>query len=237
MMWVTGVNSYFSSLLSLWLAVPAKSSVFNSSVVNSLARAVIIVFIYVLCFGCAALLPFFAARTNGTEDRRKTLFTWVWIAPGLLFFTFVFLRFVNSGYLLILTPPICAWMGLWAAQWCTHPGIRKAWKALAVAGCAAANTAIFIWAPLYCSYTEVRRFEKELGEIIAALPVIAPAADTMIVGLDSHFLGYRHAGYYLPGYLTVEFPEVQLTSGKIFTMLDQDTGVKRTLATGSFRTS
>ena len=114
---VTGANGYFSSLLSLWLTVPAKESIFNSSILNSLARAVVIVGVYFLCFGSAALLPFRAAPMNRDEDWRKTRFTWVWIAPGLLFFTFVFLRFVNSGYLLIFIPPICAWMGLWGSEW------------------------------------------------------------------------------------------------------------------------
>jgi hypothetical protein len=30
--------------------------------------------------------------------------------PGLLFFTFIYLNFVNSGYLLVLTPPLFAWV-------------------------------------------------------------------------------------------------------------------------------
>ena len=46
----------------------------------------------------------------------------------------------------------------------------------------------------------------------------------MIVGFDSHFLGYRHAGYYLPDYLTVEFPEVKLAAGKrVFAMQYRNT--------------
>jgi hypothetical protein len=35
----------------------------------------------------------------------------------------------------------------------------------------------------------------------------------MIAGFDSHFLGYRHAGYYLPDYVVVQYPEVKLSSG------------------------
>ena len=60
--------------------------------------------------------------------------------------------------------------------------------------------------------------------------------DTMIVGLDSHFLGYRHiASYYLPGYLTVpQFPEVKLSgvpaSVKVFAMRNQDTGLMTTIS-------
>ncbi len=79
--------------------------VFNSSVLNSIARAGVIVGIYFLCFGCAAILPLRRTRADSSVDRRKTIFTWVWIAPGLLFFTFIYLKFVNSGYLLALACP------------------------------------------------------------------------------------------------------------------------------------
>jgi hypothetical protein len=82
---------------------------------------------------------------------------------------------------------------------------------------------------VYCSYGAVRRFEAELRNILEVLPQIASPREALIVGFDSHFLGYRHAGYYLPEYLTVQFPEVQLASGpRVFAMQDRDTR----LATG-----
>ena len=125
-------------------------------------------------------------------------------------------------------------MGLWASDWYLSLGLSGARKILLTAGCAAVNTAIFIAAPVYCSYGEVRRFEAALGQIIRAVPQVAPSADTLIVGFDSHFLGYRHAGYYLPGYLTIQFPEVQLTSGKrIFAMEHRNTRLERGLDTTS----
>jgi hypothetical protein len=77
---------------------------------------------------------------------------------------------------------------------------------------------------VYCSYKELRRFETELENITKVLPQIASPQDTLIVGFDSHFLGYRHAGYYLPDYLTVQFPEVQLKSGtRVFAMQYRNT--------------
>ena len=227
---ISGGKAYLSSLVSLWLAVPSRAMVFNSSAVNSLARAVAILGIYFLCFGCAAILPVQAYRGHSSVDRQKVAFTRVWIAPGLLFFTFVYLKFVNSGYLLALSPPICVWMGLWASIWYANLPWRKTFRVLAVAGCAAANTLIFITAPVYCSYGAVRRFERELENVILTLPRIASPRDTMIVGFDSHFLGYRHAAYYLPGYFTVQFPEVQLTSGKrVFAMEKRNTWLESRL--------
>jgi hypothetical protein len=192
--------------------------------VNSLVRAMVVLGIYFLCFGCAAILPFGARRDTGFAGRRKARFTWIWITPGLLLFTLIYLKFVNSGYLLALAPPVCVWMGLWASTWYANVRLRDALKIAIVGGCAAANTAVFIWAPFYCSYAGVRQFEKELGNIITTLPRIASSRDTMIVGFDSHFLGYRHAGYYLPDYVTVEFPEVPFHSGTgVFVMQHQDT--------------
>jgi hypothetical protein len=210
--------------VSLWLAVPSRGTVFNSSVWNSLARATAILGIYFLCFGCAALLPLRARSGDSSIDRRQTVLWLVWIGPGLLFFTFVYLKFVNSGYLLALAPPACAWMGRWASTWYATLHWSRALKLVALGGCAAANTLIFVCAPVYCSYGAVRRFEAELRNIIEVLPQIASSRETLIVGFDSHFLGYRHAGYYLPDYLTVQFPEVRLTSGtRVFAMQDRDT--------------
>ena len=39
-------------------------------------------------------------------------------------FSFVFLKFVNSGYLLILSPPLFAWLGGWMEDWYTQPGAK-----------------------------------------------------------------------------------------------------------------
>jgi hypothetical protein len=141
-----------------------------------------------------------------------------------LFFTFIYLKFVNSGYLLALAPPACAWVGLWASTWYAKLHWSRALKLVAIGGCAAVNTMVFVCAPVYCSYGEVRRFEAELRNIIEVLPQIASPRETLIVGFDSHFLGYRHAGYYLPDYLTVQFPEVQVASGtRVFAMQHRDT--------------
>jgi hypothetical protein len=236
---IGGGAAYTSALISLWLTVPSRGTVFNSSAVTSLARAGVVSGIYLLCFGCAAILPFVSFRRDSgirTEtDRRRILFTWFWMAPGLLFFVFVYLKFVNSGYLLLLTPPVCVWMGLWASSWYATYRLARSVKIVLISGCAAANTMIFIFAPVYCSYGHVRRFESELGRIVSALPQVV-SRDALIVGFDSHFLGYRHAGYYLPAYLTLQFPEVRTASGSgVFTMQNRDTRVLARLPDTSAR--
>jgi 4-amino-4-deoxy-L-arabinose transferase-like glycosyltransferase len=183
-----GLSAYISSLLSLWRLVPSKQTVFNSPVWNSIARFCSMAGIYVLCFGCAALLPARVLRRSHAADRRKKVFTWIWTAPGLVFFTFVYLKFVNSGYLLVLSPPVCAWLGLWASRWYADLRLGQALKRALIGSCAAANVAMFLGAPVYCSYREVRKFEAELENVLRVLPQIASSRETMIVGFDSHFL-------------------------------------------------
>ncbi|MCU1337819.1 MAG: hypothetical protein JWO19_3400 [Bryobacterales bacterium] len=230
-----GMITYASSLWSLWRLVPSRQTIFTSSVWTSVARLCLILGIYALCFGCAALLVLRATTANSQLDGIKT-FTWIWLSPGLLFFTFVFLKFVNSGYLLVLLPPACLWLGFWAADWYRQsplPSIAR----IALPGAAAAiNFAIFFRAPLYFSYEEVRRSQQELTATVASVRQIARPRETLIVGFDSHFLGYRHAGYYLPEYMTMQFPEVPLASSTgVFVMQNQDTRLVSRVSVSSFR--
>ena len=225
MIWASGgFAAYFGALLSLWRMVPAKDTVFNSSPATSIARAFTIVFIYLLCFGAASIASLGAFGRGAPADPRKKIFTLVWMAPALCFFTFIFLKFVNSGYLLLLSAPGCVWLGFWAAGWYERSAWRKSFKLAAIGSCAAINVLIFLASPFYCSYRSVRQFEGELEAVRTALPQLGPADDLLIVGFDSHFLGYRHAGYYLPGYSTLEYPEVNLGKGsRIFAMRNRDT--------------
>ena len=230
-----GLDGYFGPLISLWRMVPSTATVFNSSPANSIARICTIGCIFGLCFGAAAILLFRRSSGSSAANRRKAVFTWIWIGPALLFFSFVFLKFVNSGYLLLLLPPICAWLGFRASEAYTGVTWPQPLK-IAIAGLGIAlNVLIFLCAPVYCSYREVRRFEKELDGIRSALPQIASSKDTVIIGFDSHFLGYRHAGYYLPDYLTAQFPEVRLTEGtRVFTMQHRDTRLASALPVNSY---
>jgi hypothetical protein len=230
-----GFKAYFEALLSLWRMVPSKQTVFNSSPATSIARAFAIIFIYFLCFGAASLAALHALAGKAEVDPRKKNFTIVWIAPALCFFTFGYLKFVNSGYLLLLFAPACVWLGLWASEWYESGAWRRSLKLAVIGACAVANILIFLASPLYCSYRQVRRFEVELERIRTALPQLASPRDTLIVGVDSHFNGFRHAGYYLPDYLTVEYPEVKLKEGpRVFAMHERDTQLLTELPVGSY---
>jgi hypothetical protein len=230
-----GFEAYFGALLSLWRMVPSKGTVFNSSPATSVARAFTIGFIYLLCFGAGSLAPLGALICRVQVDPRKKTFTAVWIAPGLCFFTFGYLKFVNSGYLLLLVVPACMWLGLWVSEWYEACGWERFWKIAALGACAALNVFLFLASPFYCSYRQVRRFEAELEGVRMALPQVASARDTMILSFDSHFEGFRHAGYYFPDYLTVEYPAAKLKEGpRIFAMRQRDTRLLTELPVDSF---
>jgi hypothetical protein len=219
-----GLPAYFGALASLWRMVPSQSTVFNSSPANSIARAFTIFFIYLLTFGVASLAPFGALASPAPADPRKKTFTLVWIGPALCFFTFGYLKFVNSGYLLLLCAPACMWLGLWASEWYKTSALRRSLKLTAIGVGVAVNVLIFIASPFYCSYRQVRRFEAELESVTTALPQVGSSRDTLILSFDSHFNGFRHAGYYLPDYRTMEYPEAHLKEGpRIFSMYERDT--------------
>lgn len=238
-----GFHAYFGALLTLWLAVPSKHTVLNSPVASSIARAATIVFIYILGFGAASLAPLTllldrnGASDPGGIDPEKKAFTLVWLLPALCFFTFVFLKFVNSGYLLLLVPPASLWMGRWIAEWYRQGTPRgKQFKLAVLSAAAAINVAIFLASPLYCSWRSIHRFEHQVRNLQRALPQVAPESQTLIVAFDSHFFGFRHAGYYFPGYLTAEYPEVQTTAGpRAFIMHDRNTRFVSSLPIGSCR--
>jgi hypothetical protein len=230
-----GYQTYFGALFSLWRMVPSRDTVFNSNPATSIARALTIAFILLLCFGTALSAALWRWHADVPSEPQKKKFTLAWIGPALCFFTFIFLKFVNSGYLLVISAPLSIWLGAWAADWYAKTAWARPWKLAIVSTGIAVNCAIFLASPLYCSYRLVRRHEAEIRGVRSALSRVASPEDTLIVGFDSHFLGYRDAGYYLPGYLSVEYPAVKLLEGtRVFAMEHQQTRLLTALPARSY---
>lgn len=228
-----GLTAYFGSLADLWMRVPGQRTTLDNPAL-AVARLVTIGWIFVMCFGAAGLAAFRrpSAARKACGDRKR--FILIWLTPGLLFFTFVFLNYVNSGYLLVLCPPGFAFLAdrlhqLLAAR----RGRFLRWAAVAVG--AAANCAFFLFAPVYCSHRSVREFERNLEAVNERFLKAVNPQTTLIVGFDSHFLGYRHAGYYLPAFVTVQYPEVAYRDGKrVFLMKGAETQLVRRFAVHQF---
>jgi hypothetical protein len=231
-----GFHAYFGALFTLWKMVPSKGTVFNSSPANSIARACVVLFIGLLISGSSSLILVDTLRRKTVVDAEKARFTLVWMAPALCFYTLVFLKFVNSGYLLLLLAPASIWLGNWLGNWYRNSALSLISRLLLIVVCAATNTFIFLYSPLYCSYRSVRQFETQLQEVTTSLPIAASPDDTLVIGFDSHFLGYRHAGYYLPNYLTIEYPAVQFPDGpRIFSLESRKTTLLSELPQGHYQ--
>lgn len=232
-----GPKAYFAALSFLWGMAPGRQNTTASFLLLSVVRFCTIAGIFMLGFGSAIALFARTLWTRAVARPQQQSFTWIWISPALLFFTFVFLKFVNSGYLLVIFPPLCAWVAGWAADW--YDGLRfpAGGKIALIAVAAAINVALFLQAPFYCSYHEMRHFEAELEAIQRALPEVAAPGHAVIVAFDSHFLGFRHAGYYFPEYRVVEYPEVRFPNRKrVFAMQGRDTWLLDHIATEGLAT-
>jgi len=67
------------------------------------------------------------------------------------------------------------------------------------------------------------------------IPLVGTPENLLIVSFDNHFLGYRHAGYYLPQYLTIEYPDANLVQGpRIFAMQGRDSFLLTGLPAGTY---
>jgi hypothetical protein len=65
---------------------------------------------------------------------------------------------------------------------------------------------------------------------------MADPSDTVIVGMDAHWFGFRHAGYYLPEYLVLQCPEMKFAAGiQVFVMRSRDTQFLQTLLISQYK--
>lgn len=213
-----GAVAYFAGLYDLWTHVAARETTFAHAggipgPSLAIARATTILAIFALTFGffIVGSLAQLTSRKPGASDDKsagtRTLFYLVWLVPGLLFFTLVFMRFVNSGYLLVLTPPLCAWLGAMAAKRYTPDSsvLRRA-TPLVLAGF---NVWVFLYAPVYCSRQDVLEFESRMEEGIDFIRRTYDPETTLIIGLDAHFHGFRHSSYYLPEFQSIAYPAIK----------------------------
>jgi hypothetical protein len=230
-----GIAAYFGPLWALWNVAPGRQSSLAGLPFLLVARAATILGAAALTFGAALFLLLRKSPGRAAALTRIRVFAWIWIAPGLAFFSFVFLLFVNSGYLLVLSPPLFACLGLRAAKWYgAAPDGRM--RAAAIAAAVAVNIAIYLFAPFYCTYGDVRKFEAALTRATDAVRAGFSPAQTIVVGFDSHFLGYRHAAYYLPEFLTLQYPAVRTAQGtRIFAVRNRRTELLDGLPPGAYR--
>jgi len=218
-----GYAAYFTALDDLWSRVPATQSVFRQPAMI-FPHALFLTAAYGLCFAAAAPLLFVRGiRTSPPPG--AWLFLAAWLAPGMLFFVFIFLHPLALGYVLFLFVPLFALLGAKvAALPVMAKGGRK--RSLLILALAAVHAAIFLFVPLYTSHAAITQYEQDLPRVERGLRAVATPEKTIVVAFDAHFYGFRHIGYGLPEYLVVSYPELRFSQGAgIFAMHARSTEI------------
>ena len=233
-----GGEQYWDALADLWNRA-AGQGLTAGSIASKMwpvvSRALCVAVVYVLIFATAAPLPLMRPMPGGF-DSPKRLFAAVWIAPGLLFFVLIFMRLINGGYLLVLIPPVMAFLGAQAAEWFEESQSAGRGRLAVVGVFVALNIAAFLFTPTYFSYSHVRTDARETIGIERALRGAAPPENTLIVGFDDHMHGARHAGYYFPEYLSIECPGSATERGvRIVAMRQGNTEILQSLPAGPYQ--
>jgi hypothetical protein len=198
-------------------------------------RALSVAAVYVLILGAAAPLPLMR-RPPARFEAPKRLLAAIWIAPGLLFFLLIFMRLINAGYLLLLMPPVFAIIGAQAAEWFEEAKSAPLARRVAVSGFVLFNFAIFLFNPTTFSYNQIRTDARETLEYVTTVRKAVSPRNTVLVAVDNHLHGARHAGYYLPEFLTVEWPEFESESGiRVWAMRNGQAELLRKIPSHEFR--
>jgi hypothetical protein len=231
-----GAEEYFSALRDSWARVSgAPVSLTLGWLILSVLRAGLSLATYGICFGTAAPLLFLRSLSIPFKPGLK-MFLAAWLIPGLLFFTLVFFAGNNLGHLLFLAVPLFALLGAKGAIWYNQSLASQRVKLAAIGAFAAINVAIFLYPPFYTSYRAITQYEHELATIPDTLRKMADPSDTVIVAMDAHWFGFRHAGYYLPEYLVLQYPEMKFAAGiRVFVMRSRDTQLLKTLTIGHYK--
>ena len=239
MVWASGGSEVyftaFSDLVNRVSPSVSESTKLSTALKSIGLRTLLFLNFYSICFVAAAPLLFLKNLHIPLKLGIRP-FLAVWLAPGLFFFIFIYFNPNNLGHLLFLAVPLFAVLGAKGFVWFEQAAHSKQVKSLIVSMFAIVNVCFFLFAPTYISYRSVKKFEHTLVSIQGELRKIANPKDTVIVAMDSHWLGFRHAGYYLPEYVILQYPEMQFTSGiKDFVMYDRGTILIKTIPVSQYR--
>lgn len=237
-----GSDVYFTALNDLWSRIPSVGTVpammekagFLSGIVLALVHLSMIAFFFLVSFSAAVPIILMRGVSLGSWTVQKR-FTLIWVLPGMLFFTFMFLTVSNMGYMAAIFPPLFAIFGAKAAK--CYEEIGRGWKQkTAFAGfIVVVNTIIFIYAPLYTGYQYTKNYENELLLTRGILTQAVDPANTMVVAMDAYRYGFREAGYYSPSHLVVQYPEMVFSSGvKVFSMQGRKTVILDKIPMGKY---
>lgn len=183
---------------------------------NILKNGALLLLTYALCFGVVAPLLFVRSLPIQMPSG-GWMFIIIWLTPGLLFFLHTFGP-LTLGHALFLCVPLTAILG---AKIAALPIVKKSGKGrlFLIMTMAAIHIALFLYVPFYISQSRIAQHEHDIVQLEQAIRVIAKPENSLVIGVDAHFYGYRHLGYSLPEYQVLSFPELRFSQGMgVFSM-------------------
>lgn len=237
-----GGELYFTALNDLWVRTASTNNVPAVIANEGLLRGVLIaithfllvLFFYGIGFAAAAPLILMRGLPLGEWAGQKR-FTLIWIVPGILFFTFIFITFSNMGYMSVIFPPLFAIIGAKLSKWHEQIGEEWRYKMGLVAFIATVNTMVFLYVPSYMGYQDRKNYENDISLTREALNESIDPANTLVVAMDVYRYGFREAGYYSPDYFVVQHPEMPLASGiKVYAMHNRKTVIMDKIPTDKY---
>ena len=138
----------------------------------------------------------------------KSIFFMVWLIPSVLFFMIVFIHPENVGYSLFFIPGLTILLAnslIRCSDICGKLILKgdhhsrvfvKSFAALIIIS----NALVFLLFPTHVSVSEIRNHEKNLQGVTSYVRDNFSPDDVVVFTDDLHYLGFRHAMYYLPDY-------------------------------------
>jgi hypothetical protein len=210
-----GSARYFSALSELWQYNNASHSLWNSELSSRFDTLLTLLGFLSYGIGVGTIFLLFSAyaliRTGEwrTVAGNKLLFFALWLAPALLFFTFIFIPPYKYSYGLVVIPAFLLLI---------PSAVRHALAALKTvtgfSGLSGEHAPTFILSLLviangllFClgtsgfSVSGLLTHERILSTIVSGIKQNFPSEGTLIFGRQrSTFSGFRHTQYYLPEY-------------------------------------
>ncbi len=210
-----GLERYFNALVELWQFNNDGQLLWQSTTASRadtfwtlagfLSYGVEVGAVF-LIFACYLLF-----RTGKWRNLQKDvwLFFVLWLAPALLFFTFIFIPPYKYAYGLVITPafilliPQAVRLVVSELRKCFQARNQTFWLSprWILPALVAINAAVFCLSTSGFSVASLRNHEHVLTMIFAGIEQNFPSKSTLILGRQSStFSGFRHIQLYLPEY-------------------------------------